>query len=130
MPETPETLTEALSEAAHDAWMDAKRSQGVTSRPSEWGEELMVPYAALSEQAKDLDRSTVRGVLAAIDRAGYVVAPTDHDAMARANALVEVRTEFASLRNEIRDGERVGNLGACLWALGVMDGIAARRDLP
>ncbi|PWR08591.1 hypothetical protein DKT68_15355 [Micromonospora acroterricola] len=72
MPAEPiEEMTEALSEAVHVAWMETKTQQGVTSRRSEWGEEQMVPYRDLSERAKDLDRGTVRGVLAAIDRAGY-----------------------------------------------------------
>lgn len=35
----------------------------------------MVPYADLTEKAKDLDRYAVRTVLAAIDRAGYVLTP-------------------------------------------------------
>ena len=66
-------LVETLSRAAHDAWMESKRAQGIASRRSEWGEELMAPYADLSEQARDLDRGTVRGVLAAVERAGYAV---------------------------------------------------------
>jgi len=41
-------------------------AHGVTSRRSEFGEELMVPYANLSESAKDLDRATVRTVYTAI----------------------------------------------------------------
>jgi hypothetical protein len=70
-----ERLLETLSKAAHEAWMESKLAQGVESRQSEWGEELMVPYTALSDQARDLDRGTVRGVLDAIDRADFVVAP-------------------------------------------------------
>jgi hypothetical protein len=46
--------------------METKRSQGFTSRKSESGEELMAPYEQLSEEAKDLDRGTVRTVYAAI----------------------------------------------------------------
>lgn len=59
---------ELVSSEVHDAWMASKRAQGVTSRKSEDGEELMVPYAQLSEKAKDLDRNTVRAVYAAIHR--------------------------------------------------------------
>ena len=59
-------LVEAVSARVHAAWMDTKRAQGVTSRPSEWSEEQMVPYAELSERAKDLDRGTVRAVLSAL----------------------------------------------------------------
>lgn len=57
---------EDVSAAVHEAWMASKRAQGVTSRKAEDGEELMVPYAALSEKAKDLDRGTVHAVYRAI----------------------------------------------------------------
>jgi hypothetical protein len=57
---------EAVSAKVHEAWMAAKRAQGVTSRRSEAGEELMVPYEQLSEPAKELDRATVRAVYEAI----------------------------------------------------------------
>jgi len=60
---------ELVSAAAHEAWMDAKRAQGITNRKAEDGEELMVPYADLSEKAKDLDRSAVRAVYRAIEAA-------------------------------------------------------------
>ena len=58
---------EAVAEKVHDAWMESKQRQGVTSRKSESGEELMVPYSQLSEQAKELDRGSVRAVYAAIE---------------------------------------------------------------
>lgn len=57
---------EIVSAKVHEAWMDSKFDQGVTSRKSENGEELMVPYDHLSEAAKDLDRGTVRAVYTAI----------------------------------------------------------------
>ena len=57
---------EEVSAKVHEAWMEAKRSRGVTTRKSESGEELMVPYAELSEEAKELDRSSVRAVYEAI----------------------------------------------------------------
>lgn len=60
---------ETVAAAVHVAWMEAKREQGVTSRLSEWGEEQMVPYADLSERAKDLDRVMVRSVYAAMEKA-------------------------------------------------------------
>lgn len=66
---TDSTL-EAISAAVHDGWMDSKLAQGITSRQSETGEELMTDYDALSEDAKDLDRGTVRSVLAAVERLG------------------------------------------------------------
>ena len=61
---------EAVSAKVHEAWMQQKRASGVTTRKSESGEELMVPYEQLSEQAKDLDRETVRTVYAAIQTTG------------------------------------------------------------
>ena len=57
---------EAVAAKVHEAWMEAKRARGVTSRRSETGEELMVPYEQLSEEAKELDRSSVRAVYDAI----------------------------------------------------------------
>jgi hypothetical protein len=57
---------EVVSAKVHEAWMDSKRAQGITSRQSETGEELMVPYEQLSEPAKELDRASVRAVYAAI----------------------------------------------------------------
>ncbi|MBX3645117.1 MAG: hypothetical protein KF720_18815 [Rubrivivax sp.] len=59
---------ELVCAEVHAAWMAAKRAQGIASRLSETGEELMVPYAQLSEAAKELDRGTVRAVYAAIER--------------------------------------------------------------
>ena len=58
---------ELVAAKVHDAWIESKRAQGVHSRKSESGEELMVPYERLSEGAKELDRSTVRAVYAAIE---------------------------------------------------------------
>jgi hypothetical protein len=57
---------EEVSSKVHEAWMEAKRRAGVTTRKSESGEELMVPYEQLSEETKELDRSTVRAVYDAI----------------------------------------------------------------
>jgi hypothetical protein len=57
---------EEVAAKVHEAWMESKRAQGVTTRKSEKGEELMVPYEQLSEAAKDLDRSSVRAVYEAI----------------------------------------------------------------
>jgi hypothetical protein len=57
---------EVVSAKVHEAWMETKRAQGVTSRKSETGEEMMVPYEQLSEPAKELDRGTVRTVYEAI----------------------------------------------------------------
>ena len=61
---------ELVAAEVHSAWMETKRSQGVTSRKDERGDELMVPYDELPESAKELDRSSVRAVYAAIERLG------------------------------------------------------------
>lgn len=58
---------ERVAEAVHDRWVATRRAQGCTSRRSETGEELMVPYGDLSEAAKDLDRNSVRAVLEALE---------------------------------------------------------------
>jgi hypothetical protein len=60
---------EVVSSEVHAAWMESKRAQGVDSRKSEDGEEMMVPYEQLTEKSKELDRATVRAVYAAIRRA-------------------------------------------------------------
>jgi hypothetical protein len=60
---------EIVANLVHEAWMKSKLAQGVTSRRSESGEELMVPYTQLSETAKDLDRVMVRTVYTAIEAA-------------------------------------------------------------
>ena len=57
---------ELVSAKVHEAWMKAKQAKGITSRKSEQGEELMVPYEQLSEEAKELDRASVRAVYEAI----------------------------------------------------------------
>jgi hypothetical protein len=58
---------EAVAAKVHEAWMQSKLIKGITSRKSETGEELMVDYERLSEEAKDLDRASVRAVYAAIE---------------------------------------------------------------
>lgn len=64
IPETLRAEIEAAAcEAVHDAWMRAKYWQGVTSRQSETGEELMVPYSDLSDAAKALDAASVQATL-------------------------------------------------------------------
>ena len=65
---TPLPDIELVAAEVHAAWMDSKRALVIGSRRSETGEELMVPYAQLSEAAKELDRATVRAVYAAIER--------------------------------------------------------------
>lgn len=59
---------ELVAAKVHDAWIAAKKKQGVYTRKNETtGEEQMRPYAELSEPVKDLDRQTVLAVYAAIE---------------------------------------------------------------
>ena len=58
---------EKVAAKVHEAWMDEKRRQGITSRPSADGEEQMVPYEELSNKLQEYDRATVRAVYAAIE---------------------------------------------------------------
>ena len=60
---------EIVASLVHEAWMKTKLSQGLTSRRSETGEELMVPYNMLSEAAKEVDRAVVKTVYVAIESA-------------------------------------------------------------
>ncbi len=58
---------ETVAKSVHDAWVKTKQAQGITTRKSETDEELMVEYDELSEEAKELDRNSVRAVYAAIE---------------------------------------------------------------
>lgn len=58
---------ELVAAKVHESWMHAKRARGITSRKSEAGEEMMVPYSQLSEASKDLDRGSVKAVYSAIE---------------------------------------------------------------
>ena len=53
---------ELVAARVHEAWMQNKRRTGVTTQTLESGEELTVPCEELSEDAKQLDRATVRSV--------------------------------------------------------------------
>lgn len=67
-----ENIVEEVSSVVHAVWMKTKLAQGVSTRLAEDGEELMVPYDQLSEKAKDLDRGSVRAVIAGLAAAGYL----------------------------------------------------------
>ena len=57
---------ELVAAKVHEAWMDEKRRQGITTRPAEDGTEQMVPYEELPEHIKDYDRALVRTVYTAL----------------------------------------------------------------
>jgi len=78
---------EKVCARVHDAWIKTKQGQGITTRQSEDGEELMVPYDQLSEKAKDLDRGTVNAVYQAIEEeANNQEEATQQEEHAHANA--------------------------------------------
>lgn len=60
---------EIVANLVHEAWVKSKLAQGFTSRKSETGEELMVPYNQLTEASKELDRAMVRAVYVAVQTA-------------------------------------------------------------
>jgi RyR domain len=62
---------EIVAAKVHEAWMNSKKKRGITTRKSESGEELMVPYEKLSDEAKELDRASVQAVYAAIEEAKH-----------------------------------------------------------
>ena len=70
-------VIEAASAKVHERWMDTKHAQGVSSRRSESGEELMVPYHLLSEAAKDLDRGSTTAVVEALSDLGLLKSTDD-----------------------------------------------------
>ena len=70
---------ELVAAKVHEGWMAAKISAGVASRKLDTtGEELMVPYAELSEEAKELDRGTVRTIYAVVEDLIAAGAPEIH----------------------------------------------------
>jgi hypothetical protein len=65
-----EEIIELVSDKVHQNWMENKLAAGTTTRILD-GEELMLPYAQLSEKAKELDRATVRTVLSVLPTLGF-----------------------------------------------------------
>lgn len=66
-------LIEIGAATVHQRWVEHQRSLGYTSRLSPTGEELMASYEELSEAARELDRVTVRAVLAALGDIGAAI---------------------------------------------------------
>jgi hypothetical protein len=63
---------EVVAAEVHQAWIESKLKQGITSRPSEDGFEQMVHYNQLPDHLKEYDRATVHAVYTAIERAQSV----------------------------------------------------------
>jgi hypothetical protein len=60
---------DVVSAMAHAVWMAGRRADGVLSCKAGTGEELMVPYEELSDEAKHAARDLVATVYSAIDMA-------------------------------------------------------------
>jgi vacuolar-type H+-ATPase subunit D/Vma8 len=68
---------EHVTALVHAAWLKDKQTAGVTSRRLDAnGEELMVEYVQLSEQAKEVNRALVRAVYQAIQELDRATAST------------------------------------------------------
>lgn len=61
---------EMVAEKVHESWMSEQRRRRIHSRKAEDGEELMVPYSELSEEQKEIIRTLVRTLHAAIEALG------------------------------------------------------------
>lgn len=70
-----QSTVEKVAAKVHEAWIDLKKSQGVTTRLADDGEEQMVPYEQLSERAKQADRNTAAATLSALEALGYSIVP-------------------------------------------------------
>jgi hypothetical protein len=53
-------IVEEVARKMHPDWLRDKRRLKVTSHPSPWGEDLLVPWERLSERAKNQNRRMVR----------------------------------------------------------------------
>jgi hypothetical protein len=60
---TGDELIELLAAKSHEGYVAGKRASGSTSRLTESGEEVLVPYDQLSESSKDISRSAARAIL-------------------------------------------------------------------
>ena len=75
MPAGLDLLTERLAEHAHDVWARERMAQGWVYGPrrddNRKAHPSLVPYSALPESEKDLDRRMALGTLKAILALGY-----------------------------------------------------------
>lgn len=70
---TREELIELLAAGSHEGYLAGKRASGTTSRLTESGEEVMVPYADLSESSKNISRSAAAAILDALEALGVPI---------------------------------------------------------
>jgi len=70
---TRDELVELLAAKSHEGYLAGKRAGGTTSRLSESGEEVMVPYEQLSESSKDINRAAAGAILDGLAELGASV---------------------------------------------------------
>lgn len=70
---TGDELIELLAAKSHEGYVAGKRASGCTSRLTESGEEVLVPYEQLSESSKDISRSAARAILVGLEELGCPV---------------------------------------------------------
>jgi hypothetical protein len=77
IPPDLELLIEALAELNHDAWARSRMETGWAYGPERDDARklhpCLVPYSELSEEEKEVDRTTVRAVVRAILGSGFVI---------------------------------------------------------
>ena len=83
IPSNLEPLIEQLSEQVHESWAATRVAQGWSYGPSRDDATLqhpgLVPYDALSESEKDVDRATVVTTIKLMLHFGYEISQSDDD---------------------------------------------------
>jgi hypothetical protein len=79
LPPEIDSILEQLAEHVHDLWalrkMEGKWTWGSECSDVKLTHTDLVPYSALGEDKKELDRATARGTLLAILALGYRIIP-------------------------------------------------------
>lgn len=70
---TVSELIELIAELSHVGYLAGKRAMGTTSRLSESGEEVIKPFAELSESSKDINRAVAASILDGLGRRGVPI---------------------------------------------------------
>lgn len=81
IPDHLQLLVEHLSEQVHESWAATRIGQGWTYGPTRNDETLqhpgLVPYDALTESEKDVDRATVVSTIKLMLHFGYEISQSD-----------------------------------------------------
>lgn len=83
IPSNLESLIEQLSEQVHESWAATRIAQGWSYGPSRNDATLqhpgLVPYSALTESEKDVDRATVISTIKLMMHFGYEISKSGDD---------------------------------------------------